>query len=169
MKENRKLSQFGRSMIEVLGVLAVVGVLSVGGIYGYSAAMRKIRLNNLRSTISHVVMGVRQYYTSQGSYEGLDTQTAIKTGIIPDDLIVESASPDGKTAVNIYNGDFLIKATIDPVDEKPLFMVVLTNIPKTDAVELGASNWDDDDSFEMVELQNNSDEPEEESEQENGE
>lgn len=29
----------GRSMIEMLGVLAIVGVLSVGGIAGYSKAI----------------------------------------------------------------------------------------------------------------------------------
>ena len=31
----------GRSMIEMLGVLAIIGVLSVGGIAGYSKAMQK--------------------------------------------------------------------------------------------------------------------------------
>ena len=31
--------QTGRSMVEMLGVLAIIGVLSVGGIAGYSKAM----------------------------------------------------------------------------------------------------------------------------------
>ena len=35
----------GRSMIEMLGVLAIVGVLSVGGIAGYSKAMEKFKIN----------------------------------------------------------------------------------------------------------------------------
>ena len=35
--KNRQCS--GRSMIEMLGVLAIIGVLSVGGIAGYSKAM----------------------------------------------------------------------------------------------------------------------------------
>ena len=34
-------TQSGRSMIEMLGVLAIIGVLSVGGISGYSKAMAK--------------------------------------------------------------------------------------------------------------------------------
>ena len=38
-------SQFGRSMVEMLGVLAVIGVLSIGGIMGYSYAMDKYRAN----------------------------------------------------------------------------------------------------------------------------
>ena len=36
--------QNGRSMIEMLGVLAIIGVLSVGGISGYSRAMAKYKL-----------------------------------------------------------------------------------------------------------------------------
>lgn len=38
-------NQYGRSMIEMLGVLAIVGILSVGGIAGYSKAMNKHRNN----------------------------------------------------------------------------------------------------------------------------
>ena len=35
----------GRSMLEMLGVLAIVGVLSVGGIAGYSKAMEQFKVN----------------------------------------------------------------------------------------------------------------------------
>ena len=41
----RKVCELGRSMVEMLGVLAIIGVLSVGGIAGYSKAMRKHKLN----------------------------------------------------------------------------------------------------------------------------
>ncbi len=37
--------QFGRSMIEMLGVLAIVGILSAGGIAGYSMAMQSYKTN----------------------------------------------------------------------------------------------------------------------------
>ena len=40
-----KQKQYGRSMIEMLGVLAIIGVLSVGGIAGYSKAMEKWKIN----------------------------------------------------------------------------------------------------------------------------
>ena len=40
-----KKSQFGRSMIEMLGVLAIIGVLSVGGLAGYAKAMRAYKVN----------------------------------------------------------------------------------------------------------------------------
>lgn len=37
-------SQSGRSMVEMLGVLAIIGVLSIGGIAGYSRAMIKFKV-----------------------------------------------------------------------------------------------------------------------------
>ena len=41
----RGANSFGRSMIEMLGVLAIIGVLSVGGIAGYSKAMEQFKVN----------------------------------------------------------------------------------------------------------------------------
>ena len=43
----------GRSMIEMLGVLAIVGVLSVGGIAGYSKAMTKWKINKTISDYTY--------------------------------------------------------------------------------------------------------------------
>ena len=42
-----KKSQSGRSMVEMLGVLAIIGVLSIGGIAGYTLSMRKHRANQI--------------------------------------------------------------------------------------------------------------------------
>ena len=52
MTKTNLTSQNGRSMVEMLGVLAIIGVLSVGGIAGYSAAMRKYRANVLLNQAS---------------------------------------------------------------------------------------------------------------------
>lgn len=43
---NKNLQQSGRSMVEMLGVLAVIGVLSVGGIVGYRNAMAQNEAND---------------------------------------------------------------------------------------------------------------------------
>ncbi len=37
----------GRSMVEMLGVLAVMGVLSIGGVAGYRYAMDKMNANDI--------------------------------------------------------------------------------------------------------------------------
>ena len=50
-----KFKQSGRSMIEMLGVLAITGVLTVGSIIGYSRAMRRHLLNKQREQISYIL------------------------------------------------------------------------------------------------------------------
>ena len=48
----------GRSMIEMLGVLAIIGVLSVGGIAGYSKAMFVWKSNVQRNMLTELISGV---------------------------------------------------------------------------------------------------------------
>ena len=45
-------TQSGRSMVEMLGTLAIIGVLSIGGIAGYSYGMDKYRCNKTMNDIS---------------------------------------------------------------------------------------------------------------------
>ena len=45
MKKNLKINELGRSMIEMLGVLAIIGVLSIGAIQGYRYAFNKYNAN----------------------------------------------------------------------------------------------------------------------------
>ena len=51
----------GRSMIEMLGVLAIIGVLTVGGIAGYSKAMEKFKMNQLIEEYRNVVFTLLEY------------------------------------------------------------------------------------------------------------
>ena len=68
--------EYGRSMIEMLGVLAIIGVLSVGGIAGYSKAMEKFKVNKLVEEYANLMFGLMQhidYFTplrTEGEYQG---------------------------------------------------------------------------------------------------
>ena len=53
-----KKSESGRSMVEMLGVLAIIGVLSVGGIAGYSLSMRRHRANGVVDLASKYALTV---------------------------------------------------------------------------------------------------------------
>ena len=47
MKVEKIQNETGRSMVEMLGVLAIVGVISIGGIAGYSYGMNRHRMNEV--------------------------------------------------------------------------------------------------------------------------
>ncbi|MDY4885962.1 MAG: type II secretion system protein [Alphaproteobacteria bacterium] len=51
-------SENGRSMVEMLGVLAIIGVLSVGAIAGYSKAMMKHKLNQHAVAVNMLINNV---------------------------------------------------------------------------------------------------------------
>ena len=51
----------GRSMIEMLGVLAIVGMLSVGGIAGYSKAMEKFKIDKTINEYSYLIYGMLEH------------------------------------------------------------------------------------------------------------
>ena len=56
-----KSASTGRSMVEMLGVLAIIGVLSVSAIAGYSKAMMKYKLNKQAEQLSTVINAVATY------------------------------------------------------------------------------------------------------------
>ncbi len=56
-----KNASTGRSMVEMLGVLAIIGVLSVGGIAGYSKAMMKYKLNKQSEQLTQILFSLEHY------------------------------------------------------------------------------------------------------------
>ena len=56
--QNQKKLTGGRSMVEMLGVLAVIGVLSIGGVMGFRRAMDTHHVNNLMNDVSLLGMAV---------------------------------------------------------------------------------------------------------------
>jgi len=71
MKNFNLKKEDGRSMIEMLGVLAIIGVLSVGGIAGYSKAMHKYRVNKAIEQITLIAGNIRAFFAPQRNYDGL--------------------------------------------------------------------------------------------------
>ena len=63
----------GRSMVEMLGVLAIIGVLSVGGIAGYTMAMNKYKANENLAIGSQCVILAQ----SDNGGDGIPTGTSV--------------------------------------------------------------------------------------------
>ncbi len=71
----KSVYQLGRSMIEMLGVLAIIGVLSVGGIAGYSKAMEKFKVNKLMAEYNDLIFGLLEH--RQSFQENIKGETCI--------------------------------------------------------------------------------------------
>ena len=55
MQKRGMTSFLGRSMVEMLGVLAIIGVLSMAALSGYQTAMSKYRLNKHKEQLSMIL------------------------------------------------------------------------------------------------------------------
>lgn len=136
--------QQGRSMIEMLGVLAIVGVLSVGGIAGYSKAMEKAKNNMLISQVSELTMNIRSLYTSQHSFKGLSNETLIKTGFVPHEMLDMTTSPSSIT--HAYGGEVIVYASNIPNGLKNAFEIYFTGISRSSCIILSTMEWGRDPS-----------------------
>ncbi|MBR2136335.1 MAG: hypothetical protein IJ852_00035 [Alphaproteobacteria bacterium] len=145
-----KTTQNGRSMIEMLGVLAIIGVLSVGGIAGYSKAMQKYRTNKTIDMVSQLANGIRTLYAGRNNYNGLSAQVVYKAKILSglDSADVASSYVGAEsyqiTASNPFGGDIVV-STGNPAwgfDNKS-FVISLTDIPEDACIEILSQDWGD--------------------------
>ena len=76
----------GRSMVEMLGVLAIIGVLSVGAIAGYSKAMMKYKLNKHAEGFNMLLNDILRYSSELKQNEDWTYYGDFfnKLGLIPD-------------------------------------------------------------------------------------
>lgn len=137
MRTLYKSEQSGRSMVEMLGVLAIIGVLSVGGIAGYSKAMAKFKLSKVMDQVSMTVANVRTLYSGQPNYAGLDTTVAIQMGAIGAEMLNGVKTTSASEAFNAFNGPVYVEATADGRN----FIVTFGGLGKEACVSLGSSDW----------------------------
>ena len=86
-------SENGRSMVEMLGVLAIIGVLSVGAIAGYSKAMMKYKLNKQAEQISWLLNAMYRYKDLLGQNQPWESFVPYlkKLGEIPQEMIKDNS------------------------------------------------------------------------------
>ena len=105
------MNEKGRSMVEMLGVLAIIGVLSAGGLAGYSKAMFKHRVNETINIYAQILQRVAEL-EQRGLGEGVEIGAngvvidSIKYGIFPD--CKETIDAFGQSACKLPIGSFFM-------------------------------------------------------------
>ncbi len=91
----------GRSMVEMLGVLAIIGVLSVGAISGYSRVMMKYKLNKQTEQISTILnnMLFESARIPSSDKSQLTKDILIKLGAIPENMVDKKTN----TIYDVFN------------------------------------------------------------------
>ena len=143
----------GRSMIEMLGVLAIIGVLSVGGIAGYSKAMMKYRINKTIEQITLIIANTQSFFTSQPdftdlyfcscystSYDKYDESKDVaklikKAKLFPDDIMEFDSDGNLIKANNAFGGSLLLEG-----DSTGAY-IHIQSVPMEACIELATYDW----------------------------
>lgn len=139
MKKIYNSEQSGRSMVEMLGVLAIIGVLSVGGISGYSKAMAKFKLTKAQDQLTMLLMNIRTAYATSPSYSGLSAANAVAYNLAPSDMVTGS----GNTATlhNAFGGSVVVSAG---GTSNTNFAIVFNGLGKDTCASLASTDWGTD-------------------------
>lgn len=130
-------AQNGRSMIEMLGVLAIIGVLSVGGFAGYTKAMKQYRVNKTITQVLEISSRVSVLGDQMSSYEGLSNASAIKMGMVPSELIAS-----GSSLINVYGGDVTIQnSNLTASDTDMAYIIQYKGISQDACMTLATQDW----------------------------
>ena len=104
-------NESGRSMVEMLGVLAIIGVLSIGGIAGYTMAMNRYRANEIIDTASKVAIVAM----TANAGAGIKTGETIDLGDLDANMTIPCITGEsGIQAENAGGGKGIVTITLDP-------------------------------------------------------
>ena len=147
-----KNNENGRSMIEMLGVLAIIGVLSVGGIAGYSKAMSKYRVNKTIDQVSHIAANTRILFSSQKDYAKITSDVIDKAKLFPQEMgSAGSYSNPFAGAVTMAAGGRFTGS------DNKAFVLTYKGIPQEACIDLATIDWGTGSGGGLVALGVNSD------------
>lgn len=124
----------GRSMIEMLGVLAIMGVITVGAIAMISTAMRTQKLTAVNDEVIQMVTMVRNIHAEYDDFSNMNGTTIF--GAI------------GMSNKNPYGGNY--ELGVDPSNPRQ-FIVTIGGLGQTECESLLAKAWTDSVGYQMSE------------------
>ncbi|MHA1550274.1 MAG: type II secretion system protein [Alphaproteobacteria bacterium] len=124
MKTNNK-RESGRTMIEMLGVLAIIGVLTVGSISLYSIAMRNMKRSDVVQDVQLLVQQIRSLYANVEDYSDIDNSIIIA-------LQLDEKNPFG----GVYN-------LVSNQQDHTVFEIHITGLSKENCQYFKIYTWED--------------------------
>lgn len=124
----------GRSMLEMFGVLVIMGVLSAGGMLGFSKMQNQARVNDTVMQIKSMATKLSAFGSKSGTYDGLSNATLSKLNIDPS---VDFENPFGGT-IEIKPSKL---SSSGGTTDKRAFLIVYKGLPQEACIKLAGVDW----------------------------
>ena len=128
----------GRSMIEMIGVLTIIGALSTGGIVGYTKALHQNKVKTAIEQINVISAHLSAIGANGGDYSGLNNGVAIKLK-----AVLPEMNPSGTTLKNPFGGGVTIASAklLNGSGDDQAYTIEYSGLDKQACLSLATHDW----------------------------
>ena len=132
-------TQSGRSMIEMLAVIAIMGIIVVSATIGINQGMVKYNSSKLHTDMQSIADDVYNLYNWTRGYQGGIMGPA---GLCREDVFPDGCNAEGTTANNPFGGTYTV-ATAPCPDDNALTCLQITasGVPAEECALLETNDW----------------------------
>ena len=131
----RSSAQTGRTMMEMLAVLSILGVLFAATMVFVNSMYDKYKSSTILLQIRDLRKNINNRYSAIGVYTGLNAKTLIDERLVPDQMV------HGQKLIHPYQGE--VKFSVGNTGGKNRsYKIIFPSLPYKNCVELATINWE---------------------------
>lgn len=137
-----KYNEYGRSMVEMLGVLAIIGIISVGGLNILTQSFNRQKINQLLIDISNSARATKGISCQwDKGYQGKFTQFVYNNKSYPDDWTYDKTQKEFTGPLNVKISYKSAETEDSGYVSLENFTIILKNYPEEACMEIATTNW----------------------------
>ena len=111
-------NQSGRTILEMLGVLAIMGIITYGAIAGINYGMTSYKINQTYAEVQDIIQGIQDLYSWSQTYP--DAESMMKAAC-SNDIFTNACDTN-----NEYNKGAWGNISINPINDNTSFQITVT-------------------------------------------
>ena len=135
MKSN---NESGRSLVEMLGVLTIIGILGVGVISSVNFGMESMRIASVYDEVELTAQGVRDLYSWQRNYPSNEQKADMRTKICANGVFDRDCDSSVTDAAAVSTAWGVLQVSPNNLES---FTIELTGVPEKACTRLLAYQW----------------------------
>ncbi len=124
--------QKGYTMIETIGVIAIIGVVGSSAVAFLNKAFLRYKITRLSQQVVEIQKSIDKRFAAKKTYEGLNIKLLAKEGLLPNDMIYKN---------NVLYHKFKGTVTLTLGNHSESYTITFSSLPKNACAELVEQNW----------------------------
>lgn len=129
-----KSNNQGRTLIEVIGVLSIIGLVAAGILSTIASAFDKYKISRIGQQLIEVQKAVSQRYGADENYANVDISTLVNEKLAPSDMM----RPNDNKLYHRFGGEVEINNALPGARA---MRITFNDVPQKACIELVTMSW----------------------------